>query len=313
MKTNIKWTFIGCLIVAWTIGRPGACPAVEDAIIAVVGEELITLKDLNDYAQSTYVGLVTNGASEEEIKAVMGTIETDGINKLIEEKLILNKANQIGLKVREALVDERIAEITKKYGSEQKLTDALVRNGATLSDLRKKIRDDLKLKYVIDHQVKSKIYVNPQEVTEYYTQHKDRFEEKERVNLESIFIKFDVAKETAAAKAQEALAQINKGRLFAEVAQEFSGTPSVGIVKREQLKPEIENIVFNLQPDQVSPMVETETGIFIFKLVGKVPAKIANLEDVKGMIHSLLFKEKFRQRFADWLEQLKEDAYIEIK
>jgi len=287
--------------------------AFEDAIIAVVNDELITLKDLKDYARSTYVSLVAEGLSEEQLQAAMQDMETDGINKLIEDKLILSKANKIGLEVREALVDERITEMKKKYGSEQNLVDALIKNGATLTDLKNKIRNQMKIKFVIDREVKSKIYVNPQEVTDFYEKNKSQFNQGERINLESIFIAYGEDKIAAFTKANEALKQVKEGKNFKEAVQEYSQAPSVGTIERGQLLPVIEETVFKLELNDVSSLVEVDSGIYILKLIEKSPAKISSLEDVKGAVYDLLFKEKFKERFMRWLEKLKDDAYVEIK
>jgi len=250
-----------------TLSWPSLSLAFEDAIIAVVNDELITLKDLKDYAKSTYVSLIAEGLSEEQLQAIMSDMETDGINKLIEDKLILSKANKIGLEVREALVDERIAEMKQKYGSEQNLMDALIKNGSTLTDLKTKIRDQMKIKFVIDREVRSKIYVNPQEVTEYYEKNKSQFNEDDRISLESIFIAYGDDKITALTEANKALKQIEEGKDFKEAAQEYSQAPSVGTIERGQLLPVIEEAVFNLELNDVSSLVEVDSGIYIFKLI----------------------------------------------
>lgn len=313
MKVLRRWRTIAWLALALIAGRPSLSSAVEDAIIAVVNDELITLKDLKDYVRSTYVSLVAEGMDDAQLQVVMDDMEVNGIDKLIEDKLILSKANAVGLEVREGLVDERVETIKRKYGSEQQLVDALVRNGSTLTDLRNKIRDQLKIKYVIDHEVKSKIYVNPQEVTDFYEKNKDRFNSQDRVNLESVFIPYGSDKDAAQAKAKEALKRIESGEDFRDIVREYSQAPSVGTVERGQLLPGVEKIVFRLKVDEVSPPVEVDSGIYIFKLTGRSPATVSGLEDVKETIYDLLFKEKFKNRFMRWTEKLKNEAYIEIK
>ena len=308
-----RWATTTCLVTAFTFGCPSLSLAVEDAIIAVVNDELITLKDLKDYAQSTYAGLVAEGMSESQIQDVMADMEENGINKLIEDRLILSNANKISLEVREELVDERIAGLKERYGSEQNFVNALVKTGATLTDLRNKIRDEMKIQFIVDREVKSKIYINPQEVTDYYENNKDPIGKKERVDLQTIFIAYTDDQSAASLKANDALAQIQEGEDFKEISEKFSEAPSVGIVEQGQLLPLIEKTIFNLEMDEVSSLVETESGVYIFKLIGKTPAKIPNLEDVKETVHSLLYKEKFKDRFISWLEELKSKAYIEIK
>jgi len=288
--------------------------AVEDAIIAIVDDELITLNDLKDYVQSTYVGLVAEGLSDSQIKTYMKELELNGITKLIEDKLVLSQANKIGLQVREELVDDRIKSLEEKYGSYQGMVDALVRSGSTITDLRNKITDQFKIQYVLDHEVKSTIYVNPQEVTDYYEKNKDKFNQDDRVHLESIYFAYGDDKEAALNKAKDVLEQIKKDeKNFLILAEQYSEAPSVGTIERGQLLPTIEEEVFDLKLNEISPLVEVETGAYIFKLTGRTAARASSIDDVKDIIYDRLYKEKFRQKFTRWVQKLKDDAYVEIK
>ncbi len=312
MRYRIRFLqFIFIFIIALTSHSP-AC-AFDDAIIAVVNDEVITLKDLRDYIRQTYVSLIAEGVEEKQLKAMMLELESDGINKLIEDRLILTRAKAIGIDVREKLIDQRLDEIKQRYPSEEVFLDALVKNGANITELRDKILDQLKIKFVVEHEVKSKIFVNPQEVTEFYEQNKDSFQKNERVNLESICITFLEDKEAARQRAKEALELIGQGTDFLEAAKQYSDTPSVGVVERGQLQPAIEEVVFNLRENEVSPLMEAGTGIYIFRLKGKIPSETAEIKEVKDQIYQFLFTKKFRDSFMQWLQKLRENAYIEIK
>ena len=255
---------------------PGIAHSVEDGIIAVVNDEVITFKDLRDYIRQTYASLVAQGLPEDQVQEMMAELQANGLKQLIEDKLILSRANAIGIEVRDKLVDQRVEEIKAKYPSEQVFLDALVNNGANVTDLRDKILDQLKIKYVIDHEVKSKVFVNPQEVTEFYEENKDSFQKSRRVNLDSIYIAFIDGKEAARARANEAMALIKEGKGFEEVAKQYSDSSSIGVVEEGQFLPDIEKAVFSLTPGQVSDSVETDKGIFIFKLKGGSPPRWLN-------------------------------------
>jgi len=287
--------------------------AYEDAIIAVVNEELITLKDLKDYIRQTYVSLVAEGVDDTQIRTLMQDLEVDGTNKLIEDKLILSKANKVGIIVRESLIDERIEKMRKKYGSEQDLVNALIKEGATITDLRNKIRNQLKIKFIVDHEVKSNIYVNPQEVTNYYDKHKSQFMDNDRVNLQSIFIAYNDDKPGALMKAVDVFKYAAAENDFNTLVEVFSNAPSVGIVERGQFLPELEKVVFDLKIGEISPMIELNNGIYIFKSIGKIDAQSSPLQAVKDKIYDKIFMDKFKGQFMTWLDGLKSDAYIEIK
>ncbi len=299
--------------MAGTTGVPARAQSVEDGIIAVVNDEVITFKDLRDYIRQTFASLSAQGLPDDQAEGIMADLQTNGLKQLIEDKLILSRANEVGIEVRDKLVDQRVAEIRAKYASEQVFLDALVKNGATISDLRDKILDQLKIKFVIDHEVKSRVFVNPQEVTDFYEQNKESFQKSRRVNLDSIYVTFTDDKEAARARAQEALALLKEGKDFDEAAKQYSDSSSIGVVEEGQFLPDIEKVVFSLTQNQVSDPVETDKGIFIFKLKGEIPAQAAELKEVKSQIYDLVYRKKFQEHFERWLDKLKKKAYVEIK
>lgn len=308
LETNLP---VLCLLGV-LLFSPGAF-AMDDGILAIVNDELITLNDLREYTHATYVELVAEGIPDEKLKKIMLDLEINGIDQLIQEKLILSKANKIGLEVNAKLVDDRVEEIKKKYPSEQIFMQALVKNGATLTDLRNKILNQLKVKYVIDHEIKSKVYINPQEVTKYYEENIEKFKKREAVDLDSVFVGIKTTKQDAEQKANEALSAINNGEDFKEVAKRYSDTPALGLVEKGQLLPEIENTVFSMAEGQISGPVFVKNGFYIFKLLQKLPPQTAALGEVKDDIQRYLFNMKFTKLLDEWVKKLKEDAYIDIK
>ncbi len=313
MERSTKILSFVLVALLWGAFLPGTASSVDDGIIAVVNDEVITFKDLQDYIRQTYASMAAQGVPEDKAQAMLTELQNNGLKQLIEDKLMLSRANEIGIEVREKLVDDRMEEIKAKYASEEVFLNALIKNGANITDLRNKILEQLKIKYLIDHEVKSKVFVNPQEVTEFYEQNKEGFRKSRRVNLDSIYVTFISEKEAARARAREAVALVKEGVDFAEVAKRYSDASSLGIVEEGQLLPEVEKVVFSLRPDQVSDPVETDQGIFIFKLKGEIPSQVAELKEVKDRIYELLFRKKFQERFEQWLDKLHQKAYVEIK
>ena len=287
--------------------------ALEDGIMAIVNDEIITVKDLQDYIHSTYFALVAEGMQDQKLKEIMQDLEKNGLNKLIEDKLIVSKANQMGLQIRPKLVDERINNIRNKYNSEEEFVNALVESGATITDLKNKILEQLKIKYAIDHEVEGKIFINPAEVTEYYHQNLSQFQKGERVNLDSIYIAFGDNKPLTVEKAHEAYQLILGGKDFREVAKQYSQTPALGTIEKGQLMPAIEEKIFNLEPNEVSGVIEVDSGLYIFKSVEKLTPEVTPLNEVKDIIHTTLYRQKFHDRLLSWVDKLKTNAYIEIK
>ena len=88
----------------------------------------------------------------------------------------------------------------------------------TISDLQQKLTDQLKVKYEVDMEVRDKIFVNPQDVTDYYNNHMSDFNRKPMVNLQSIFVSFDKhSKQEAQSRADEARSRMMAGEDFDKV------------------------------------------------------------------------------------------------
>ena len=287
--------------------------ALDDAIVAVINEDIITLKDLREYVRTIYLQLLAQGKTQDQIRSVMGSFEQDGLNRLIEDKLLLDQANKKGIQIRDKIITQKVDKIKKQYASELEFTDALASEGLTVTDLRNKISDQLKVKYLVEMEVEGKIFVNPQEVTRYYQTNIDQFKKPERVNLDSVFIAYGNDPSAARAKATEAWELLNKGRDFSEIAKAYSQSPSLGTIERGKLLPILEETIFNLKPGEASSPIEIDNGIYIFKVKAKIPAHTAKLIRVKADIYSHLFRDKFKERLQAWLNDLKKDAYIEIK
>ena len=286
----------------------------SDAIIAIVNDDVITLKDLRQYIASIASQLRVENKSPEEIKEIMADYEQKGLDKLIEDKFILAAANDKGMDVRAEVVDKRIHEIKDRYSSEDEFLKALNAEGLSVSDLQQKLTNQLKVKYEVDMEVRDKIFVNPQDVTEYYDKHMADFNRKPMVNLHSIFVSFDkYSKQEARSRADEARSRMLAGEDFDKVFQKYSDGSSVGEIEQGQMVDTVENVVFSLKLEEVSDPVEVDNGIYVFKAIGISPGKQQTLVEVKDQIYGKLLDDQFQVKFKEWIDKLREKAYVEIK
>lgn len=316
MKTRCQNIFKFFLFTGFLFLAPMVYADVSstDAIIAIVNDDVITLKDLRQYIASIYSQLKIENKSPQEIKEIMGDYEQKGIDKLIEDKLILAAANDKEMIIRDEVADKRIKEIQGHYASEDDFIQAIAAEGLTVSDLKKKLIDQMKVKYIVDLEVRDKIFVNPQDVTEYYDQHKSEFERKTQMNLQSVFVSFDKrGKQEARNRASEARARMIAGEDFDRIFKQYSDAASIGTIEEGQMVDSIEHAVFGLKLEEVSEPVEVENGIYVFKAIGISPGKMQTLIEVKEQIYNKLFDDQFQVKFKEWVDKLRKKAYVEIK
>ncbi|MFA5060255.1 MAG: peptidyl-prolyl cis-trans isomerase [Candidatus Omnitrophota bacterium] len=312
MKRHLKLLLIFALLGIFSTLTPLSF-AADNTIIAVVNDELIALKDLQDYLTAIAMQLEAEGKSPEEINKAMESYQQRGLERLIEDKLLVIEADRKQMVFRNNAVEDKLNELKRRYASPHDFEQDLLAAGLTISDLKKKILDQLKSKYIVEMEVKAKVFVNPQEVTDYYQKNPQNFLWPEQAKVQSIFIPYENDKKLANQKAKEALHRLKKGEDFIVLEKEYSKLPSIGMVLKGQLLPALEDAIFSLNANELSPAIEVENGIYIFKLIEKIPPQQASLEDAKNSIRNQLFQEKFQERLRRWLDELKKKAYIEIK
>ncbi len=318
---------LALLLFLFVLMAQPAAAAIEDTIVAVVNDEVITLNDLKDYIETRAMQMRIEGNNSSDIQKFMSDMAKNGLDRLIEDKILLNAANKNELSLNqedpkgegrrkeeiEDQVDRRLDGIKAQYKGDEDFLKALIDQGVSITDVRNRIRNQIKTKRLVDQQIRAKVYVNPQEISAFYKNHFEEYKKPDRVNLDSIFIPKDNAAPAARAKAEEALAKIKNGENFKDVAKDYSKAAPIGIIKKGQALPEIEKIVFALSSGEVSGVCEVANGFYIFRLMGRIKAELSALDEVKDEIHNAIFQKKFEDKFNQWLSKLKKEAFVDIK
>ena len=204
------------------------------------------------------------------------------LDQVISEKLLIQEAINMGLEK-----DNDVLEQVKKM-TEQILVQAL-----------------------IEKEILNKVDANEEEVLDYYEQNKDSFTEKEQVHLYNILLETEE-------EAQNVLEQLKAGEDFSEIAIEKSSGPSatqggdLGYVAKGTIIPEIEEVIFALELEELSEVVKTDFGFHILKINEKKPETVKTLEEVKEEILQTLLPDKQKEAFENLLEELRGKVEIEI-
>jgi len=286
--------------------------AEEDKLVAIVNNEVITEHDKKEYLNILFLQL-SDQIDGEQLKSEMKKAEDEAVTRLIEDKLIVQEAKNKGLNIDDREIEQRYKAIKNNFQSETEFDLYLKMHNLTPADIKNKIKDQLLMRTIIETEVKDKVFVHPQEVTEYYNTHKVELKEPERIELDSILVKNAGNEWDTEAKMQEILKKLRAGQDFSKLRQEYSDSQPIGTVKKGTLNEEIEKVVFNLKPQEVSKPVKTNNGIYLFKLINKIPESEQGLEETREQIYQMLFEKKFTEKLASWLDGLKEKAYILVK
>ena len=303
MLTRYAKNVFFILVLAALCLPPAAGKVSAQDIIAVVNNEIITQKDLNDFVNFTRMQYARDYKGEELAKKIE-ELKPDLLNKLIEDVLILQEAKRKNIVIDESRVKGQIEEIKREYGSDARFQQALRQQGLVQADVETRLRNQLLTYSIIQREVKSKVIVRPEEVTVFYNRNSDKFISPEEREVTVITLE-------NADQAKTFAYHFKAGQKLEDLATRYPiSVNKLKAAKGENLKKQIENVVFNLGVGEISEPLAIDAKHYIFKLENIIPARKLSLREAQDQINGHLFETKMQQAFDKWLGELKERSYI---
>jgi peptidyl-prolyl cis-trans isomerase SurA len=274
--------------------------AIEDKVVAIVNNEVITKAELDVYINLLKMQIGESGWQQ------YGMTQRKVLEDLIEKRLIVQEAKNKKIQADERIVESRLAKMEKGFSSSGEFSDFLRQQGLSLSELEGHVKEQILGEKLINSQIRSMIFINPSEVTDYYRNHTSDFCFPERVQVDSIFTEGEDA-------IKEAYGKLESGADFPQIQKQYSQRSNLGLIDKGQLRPEIEGVIFSLEVGKFSEPFPTREGYYIFLVREKLPPSQKKLTDVQPEIYNMLWEEKFNTKLKQFIQELKEKAYIVIK
>jgi peptidyl-prolyl cis-trans isomerase SurA len=273
------------LILSFLLGLVQAQQMI-DGVAAIVGQEIILKSEVDQYVQSYVIQNKINVVSNPEL---YDKLKKDVLDRLIEQKILLTKADEDTIEATEREVDryleEQMRSMIDRVGSEAQLEAAF---DAPIKKIRRDLRVETENRLKIETLRRKKfqdIKISRREVELFYNTYKDSLPGiTETVDISHILKQVKPggsSAEAAQAKIVDIKLKLEDGADFGELAKEYSEDPAtaprggdLGFIKRGDLVKEFEEVAFSLEPNQVSDIVQTQFGYHIIKLIEKRGEKI---------------------------------------
>jgi peptidyl-prolyl cis-trans isomerase SurA len=248
--------------------------AVIDKVNANVGQEIILLSELEE--QYSY-------ATSRQSK-VPADLKCQIFQEIITQKLLVNQARLDSVVVTDeeiqAQVDARFERIVAQMGGDESKFQEFY--GVTVDVMRDQVSTDMRNQIVgqkMQQQVMESVHVTPKEVQAFFMDiPKDSLPYfNSEVEIREIVMKptvNSIQRKIASDKATDLRNRILKGEGIGDLAKKYSEDPGsalangdLGFVKRGTFVPEFEAAAYNLEPGQISELVESPFGFHIIKLL----------------------------------------------
>lgn len=262
------------------------------------------------------------------------TAKLNLLNDLIVQEILLAKAREAKVDVPQTELDAAYAEARKNIPDET-FKRELARMNLTEADMREFLRHELVSQKMLDREVKSKVAVSDQDVTDFFNANRQQFNiAEDAYRVAQILVTpvrepqitnrtGDDASTVPAANQKVAMLmeRLKGGASFAEVARDYSEDPEsaprggdLGFMGRSalnQLPPALRNLVLNASPGTVD-VVSQGGAHAIVLLVEKAAAGQRDLTTpgVREQIAETLRGRKEQLLRAAYLTMLRSDARV---
>jgi parvulin-like peptidyl-prolyl isomerase len=294
-----------------------------ESIVVRVGDRIITRSMYDRRLRDAYTEADQSGTPADQIATRKQELRRTLVDDLINELLIKDRADRLGITVSDAEIKDAIVRLKQQYGisTDAQFEDSLKKSGLTRAEMETRLRDTLVTNKVFARELRNREDLDDHELRERYDREKEHYRLPERAHLrEIVIIRPDnpAAVQAARLKAEEITTSVRGGADFAKTASTVSesGTKDkggdLGEVNRGELLPDLDTAVFNAAQGAIIGPIETKSGWHILKVEQRLPSEVPAFESVKDKLRKDVSDETFQRDLKAYLERLRKDAYIQI-
>ena len=318
---------LAACIVATIVSRGSGYaqePEVIDRIVAVVNSDIITLYDLNRAFKPYEDNIKALRYAPEKERQTLFQVRKDLLDQLVDSKLADQEIERAQISVDERDIDKTIERMKEARSfTDEQLREGLARQGMTMAEYRKEIKEQILRTKLVNREVKSKIVITEEDIKAYYDSHQDEYAGEKKYYLYNIFVRLPpeadtLQNESALRQIEEAMAKLNQGVSFVDLVGQLKDSTSrvqgadLGLYRLEELSAQLQGAVAKLKAGEFSEVLRTDFGpqIIYVEKIQQTPTK--SLDEIKSEIEEVLYNESVDNRYQDWLDELRKRSLIKI-
>lgn len=305
-----------CLLLALLAGP--AFGETVTRVAAIVNDEIITTYQLKKAVTSERDANRLDELSEEGMERLRSQI----LQQMVEEKLFQQRVRELALHVRQDELESAIEDVQRQNNlTRDQLIQALSAQGMDFASYRENLKQELLRYKLVGREVNNRVEVSNTEIRKYFREHIDEYRVSPSIHLKRISLNLPKDATPRQKAATYELAEAVRNRLtvdkqpfdvvLASLGNAADGD-DMGTLELDILQPVFQDALRGLTTGDVSKPVEATGRLHLFLVADHKPGDSNLFDNVRDEIEEILRKENTEKRYAEWSQELREQAYIEI-
>ena len=245
-----------------------------DRIIAIVNDEVITRRDLDQRMQIVISELKRQGTPLPPLP----TLEKQVLERMISIQMQLHYAKETGLRIDDGQLEKTISRVAEENKlSLEQLRGTIEKEGLSFANFRDDIRNEMTVARLREREVDNKIQISDSEIDNFLAMQQPQGDKVDEYNLSHILVQVPEQAsperlQERRARAEQALTQIRGSADFRQIAASFSDAPdavqggAMGWRELARLPVIFAETVKAMRPGDVSGVLRSANGFHIVRV-----------------------------------------------
>ncbi len=290
------------------------------SVLATVNGIPVTLYDviLETGNDEQKLGMIYTG---NQLAKEIQKLRIKKVKELVNRKLCYLEFKEKDYKIPNQYVEDMLDGLAANMagGDRKKLEKKALAEGITLNDLRLKAHEKIAVDILIHEFCYRNVFITPKDVNEYYTKNSAEFSKTSQIELQILLLKKDgkykdeyddiVGKVKADAMKADKDVFTTLVKLHSE-GPDIAKGGNIGWLEESKLRPEFTVALKGLENGSVAGPVQTAEGVYFIRITDRMAAKAKSFDEVRDEISDKLTKIEKENRYAKYMDRLKEKAVI---
>jgi parvulin-like peptidyl-prolyl isomerase len=310
-------TLLGLPLFFTSPAFPTQSDSNPDSVVATVNRTMIKQREVDSEIQR--IKIESEWRNQPMGEEVLATLRDQVVEILIERELLNQQIQLKKIDVGPRPAENELADFKRRIGTAA-FNGYLQHIGCTEAEFKTILRKGLNIQRFLSMELLRSLTVEESEIVNFVPPQPDFFDSSEQVRARHILVSCGACDErqrdAALREIQGIQLQLRSGTEFALLALAHSDCPSkssggdLGYMTRDQAIPEFVEVLFALQPGQISEIVSTRLGYHLIQMIERRPSSRLSRLSARAKVERAILLRKERTAIYNYIFRLKRQADI---